>query len=196
MTLLLRHQLATRRWRLFTIGAILLVGVAAVTIVISRNREQPQIKLRYLGKVGSDSHAFSVTNLGTNELAIVISAIEVRSGQAWSNWSRMHVALNFPTQGVPFPVGDLAPHAHRTSTVHLAAIPTNAPWRVKALVSERVHGLAEISRNVMDYRRLMEIRRATGDTGITVNPLHMSIQTYGRGSEAFSEEVPQKANHD
>jgi hypothetical protein len=64
------------------------------------------------------------------------------------------------------------------------------------MVSERLHGLAEISRNVMDYNRLMEIRRATGDPSITVNPLHMNIKTYGRFSEAFSEEVPQKANHD
>jgi hypothetical protein len=51
--------------------------------------------------------------------------------------------------------------------------------------------MEKASADLMSYRRLMEIRRATGDTGITVNPFKGTFSTYGRAFDAVSEQVAQ-----
>jgi hypothetical protein len=144
-----------------------------------------------VNKLGSNSYVFWVTNHTTNDLAIVISSVQARIGPVWSNCFAVHETLLFPSKTAPTPIPNLVPRWAGTSIVALPGLPSAGPWRLQALVTERLHGVEEASRDLVEYRRRMEIRRATGDTNITMNPFTQTIPVYGHPREAFSEPVAQ-----
>jgi hypothetical protein len=186
-----------RHYRVFVLWAIplILLSVAILGVVqwLRVSRASP-ITLRYLkpdrsNNGGRTSYVFWVTNHTAANLAIVLSTIQVRTGSTWSNCFSMHESLRFLSTATPIPTPDLAPHSTGTSTVDLPFPPPASPWRVKALVTEKLGGLEKVSAGIINHRRLMEIRRATDDNGISRNPFKGTFSTYGHAREVVSEEV-------
>lgn len=188
-----------RQHRLFVLGTIALVLLALASLVLVQRvrafRASP-ITLRYLksngsNNVGNTSYIFWATNHTSNNLAIVLVSIQVRTGSAWSNCFSVHESLRFLSKAAPMPISDLAPHSAGTSTVSLPFPPPPRSWRVKALITEKLSGGEKVSSRIIHYRRLMDVRRATGDTNITRNPFMGTYSTYGHAREVVSEEVVQ-----
>ena len=188
-----------RQHHVFLLGAIDLVMVAVATLVLRQQPWNPRpspvtlrcVKLSQLNNLGRISCVFWVTNHTSNNVAIVLASIQVRTGSVWSNYSGVHESLRFLTKAAPIPIPDLAPHTAANATVDLPRPPAGCPWKVKALVTEKLGGVEEATERIIHYRRMMEIRHATGDTGITTNPFAQSFPLYGHPREVLSEEVAQ-----
>jgi hypothetical protein len=138
---------------------------------------------------------FLVTNHTGKTVKVGIKVIETRRGEDWVPSSPAFPLasgdLHYSKQklGTVGCNGLLGPHQADYGHVSARAVvlPSNAVWRVRASVSEKLVGGDKIVATVNSEPFLLAIRLRSGDTNLSVNPKH--IKYFGRSVDVLSKEV-------
>jgi hypothetical protein len=136
-----------------------------------------------------------VTNHTGNTVKVSIKAIETRRGKDWVPSSpALPLAsgdLHYSKQklGTVGCSGLLAPHQADYGHVSAQAVvlPSNAVWRVRTSVSEKLVGGDKIVAAVNSEPFLLAIRLRSGDTNLSVST--KDVDYFGPSVDVLSEEV-------
>ena len=122
---------------------------------------------------------------------IRLREVETLSNGVWVSYSQIPVpgVLYFTNKNSR--EGLLAPHAAGFGSLlgQRAVLPTNATWRVKASVSEKLTGVDNIVSAVVNEPKFIEARLKTSNTNILINLLKPGVSRLGHSSEVVSEPV-------
>jgi hypothetical protein len=141
----------------------------------------------------SEQGTFWVTNNTDKALALLISAVEVRSGEVWTNYAKLPgfgARLVF-SEELGKSADIIGPYqADWGSLDHQRLpVPPAGPWRVKAFASEKLPGPGSLLELARREHRMLDLRFRQGITNAPLNPFSTNVSRYGHTREVVSEEV-------
>lgn len=145
-------------------------------------------------RMGPDSwrrDTFWVTNHSDKVVAISLREVEILTNGVWSSYASVPLPGLLFFTNMNSREARLSPHAAGFGSLlaQSLTLPTNAPWRVKASVVEKLQGIEDVTAAIERQPKLIEARLKTGDTNIPLNPFRKDVSRMGHPSEVVSEGV-------
>jgi hypothetical protein len=183
-----------RRFRFLAAVVLLITVVLLFRHWSTRGTSSPTVTLRFVAETnyiasGVGEPIFWATNHLDKWFLLKLEAIEIQSGRTWTDYYTLVPpgALYFTNQ-IAFA---LAPHAAgycglRSKPVHT---PTNAVWRARVSAVHELKGFARTVTAIQHERETLRLRRLSGETNLSANPLSKGRMWFGHPSIVTSQEV-------